>query len=727
MNAIEQLARARDTIAALRTRLGEVRATSSEAIAVIGMACRFPGEARDCEGYWHMIAAGKDAIRPIPPQRAQDMAADRLRPAALLDNIDMFDAAFFDISPREAIQMDPQQRLFLEVAWEALEDAGQTRSSLAASSTGVFVGIHNHSNGYLELQTSEASNLNEYTAIGTAHDVIGGRLAYILDLRGPCVVINTACSSSLVAVHLACQSILSRDCRLALAGGANLILGPSQDRIVGLGAMLAPDGRCKTFDARANGYGRGEGCGVVVLKRLSEALTDRDRVLAVVLGSAVNQDGRTNGLTAPNGLSQQALLRRALARAGLEPSRVGYVEAHGTGTALGDPIEVEALAAVYGGVQDGGSRCALGSAKSNINHLEGAAGIAGLIKAILGLNARLIPPVAGLEDLNPHLSLQATRLFVPTEAIDWRSDVPRVAGVSAFGWSGVNAHVLLEEGPAAPTGAAGRPTVIVVSASDRSALSARASALADALESQPDDLVESFAFTATARRTPYASRLAVVGANRSELTDLLRGAGRREPIVVRDPLPTVGFLIGDQTEVAVSLGSELIAEEEAFRDAVAGCSAAFAENAATPATLGARFAAQSDRVQTFAFCVGTAAVLQAWGIQPAAIAGWAQGTVIASYLGGDLSLSDALRRLAEGPFDAQPARAAAQLATAGVTHTVRLDRLSWGRALAAWAPALCATPATADCGRPRCGGRGDRLERGIWFGSTRCEPAGAPL
>jgi acyl transferase domain-containing protein len=334
------------------------------------MACRFPGAARDIDSYWRMAAAGEDAIGPIPAARAHDMRTEPGQSAALLDDIETFDAAFFDITPREAVQMDPQQRLFLEVGWDALEDAGQTRAGLAGSLTGVFAGVHNHSSGYLELQTADISRLNEYSATGSGHDVIAGRLAYVLDLRGPSAVINTACSSSLAAVHMACQSLRARDCRMALAGGVNLILGPMQGRLFGLSAMLAPDGRCKTFDARANGYGRGEGCGMVLLKRLSDALADRDRVIAVIRGSAVNQDGRTNGLTAPNGLSQQALIRHALERAGLAASRVGFVEAHGTGTALGDPIEVEALAAVYGMPGEGAAPCFLGSAKSNINHLE---------------------------------------------------------------------------------------------------------------------------------------------------------------------------------------------------------------------------------------------------------------------------------------------------------------------------------------------------------------------
>jgi acyl transferase domain-containing protein len=683
----QQLDRARRVIAELRKRLDVQSAASGaiapgaiapDAIAVVGMACRFPGEARDCESFWRMVSAGRDAIRPIPAHRASDIAAETLGQAALLDDIETFDAAFFDIPPREAAQMDPQQRLFLEVAWEALEDAGQTRRGLAGSQTGIFVGVHNHSGGYLELQSAKAAKLNEYTATGTGHDVIAGRLAYIFDLRGPSLVINTACSSSLVAIHIACQSLRSRDCGMAVAGGVNLILGPVQSRLFGLGGMLAPDGRCKTFDAGANGYGRGEGCGAVVLKRLPDALADRDRVLAVIRGSAINQDGRTNGLTAPNGLSQQTLLRGALARAGLEASRIGYIEAHGTGTALGDPIEVEALAAVYGIASEGAPRCGLGSAKTNINHLEGAAGIAGMIKAILTLQARVMPPVAGFERLNTHLSLEGTRLFVPAEPVEWRSELPRIAAVSAFGWSGVNAHVLLEEAPEGPPPIAARPTVIVVSATDAPGLAMRASALAGALECLPDDALENFAWTATARRSQYGFRFAAAGASRAELIEALRHAGRERQGPCAGTPAISGFLIGRDTAAPEAFGAELMASEEVFRAAVMACAAAF-DSIGEPviaAALMNGFSPVPGPAMTFAFATGVAALLTGWSIRPAAVAGWGVGAIAADYLSGAMTLAEAARRVSryeEGAVDA--AEASARLVRAGISHAVRLDTM----------------------------------------------------
>jgi acyl transferase domain-containing protein len=676
----EQLERARQVIAALRKRLAEAQAAGAEPTAIIGMACRFPGEARDCDGYWRMVVAGRDAVRPIPPPRARDMAATNLRPAALLEDIETFDAGFFDISPREAVQMDPQQRLFLEVAWEALEDAGQTRSALAGSPTGVFVGVHNHSGGYLELQTAELSRLNEYSAVGSGHDVIAGRLAYVLDLRGPSMVVNTACSSSLVAVHLACQSLAARDSRTAVVGGVNLILGPMQSRIVGLGAMLAEDGRCKTFDERADGYGRGEGCGVIVLKRLSDARADRDRILAVIRASAINQDGRTNGLTAPNGLSQQSLLRRTLASAGIEAARVGYVEAHGTGTALGDPIEVEAIASVYGASAEGAPRCALGSAKANINHLEGAAGIAGVIRTILILRNKTIPPVAGLKTLNPHLSLDGTRLFIPTEAVPWHAETPRVAAVSAFGWSGVNAHLLLEEAPAAPRRHTPRATPLLVSAPDAATLSELAASLAAALQKLPDAMLESFAWTATARRSHYDFRLAVVAGSCTEMAQALRSAAREPRLAPRQAPPRIGFVVGDDSVSAAVVGSDLMAEEETFRNIAASCAAAFevigAKEIAASLASRSGFSAVPENVRLFVCAVGVAALFERWGVQPDMVAGWGAGAVAAEYLGAKVDLAQAARQLLRGERDGRsPGSEAARLAHAGIDYVVRLDQL----------------------------------------------------
>ncbi len=369
-----------------------------------------------------------------------------MRYGAFIDDVDQFDPYFFGISPREAARMDPQQRIFLEVAWEALEDAGQTRDGLRASPTGVFVGAN--SADYLHLQLHEPDEIDTYTIVGGTGSIIANRLSYLLDLRGPSIVLDTACSSSLVATHLACQSLRSQECDTAVVGGMNLILSPVTTIAHGKGMPLSPDGRCRTFDARANGYARGEGVVAVVLKRLSSAVAAGDRIWAVIRGSAVNQDGLTNGLTAPNGRSQRAVIIQALANARLDAGQVTLIEAHGTGTSLGDPIEVEALVDVYGDPADDRGRCALGSVKTNLGHLEAGAGMAGLVKAALSIRHRAVAPNLHFQHLNPHISLDGSRLFVPTAPTPWdEPDERRYAAVSSFGAGGTNAHVVLGPGP----------------------------------------------------------------------------------------------------------------------------------------------------------------------------------------------------------------------------------------------------------------------------------------
>ena len=347
-----------------------------EAIAIIGLGCRFPG-ANNPDEFWQLLQNGVDAITEVPLSRWQVNPSDLLIPTCggFIADVDHFDPQFFGISPREAESMDPQQRLLLEVTWEALENGGQAADQLAGSSTGVFIGISNYD--YARLQLQQSSQTNAYAATGNAFSIAANRLSYLLDLRGPSWVVDTACSSSLVAVHQACLSLQQGECQMALAGGVNLILTPELTATFTKAGMIAPDGRCKTFDASANGYVRGEGCGIVVLKRLSEALKDGDSILAVIKGTAINQDGRSDGLTAPNGPAQQAVIRQALYKAGVTSAEIDYVEAHGTGTSLGDPIEVNALREVLMEDRESNQPAWIGSAKTNIGHLEAAAGIAG--------------------------------------------------------------------------------------------------------------------------------------------------------------------------------------------------------------------------------------------------------------------------------------------------------------------------------------------------------------
>jgi acyl transferase domain-containing protein/acyl carrier protein len=529
----ELLARARNVIRELKRKLVAAEARSApEPVAIVGMAGRFPGSGRDLDAFWKMTAEGRNAATEIPrerwdsasfySQKAPVAGKTNMRRAAFLNDVSGFDAAFFDVAPVEANRMDPQQRIFLETAWDALDDAGFTRASLRGSETAVFVGVHGHSADYGSMQFADPETLDGYAATGTAHDVIAGRLAYWLDLRGPAIVVDTACSSSLVAVHLACRAINAGDCDCAVVGGVNLILSARTSVAMSQLQMLADDGRCKTFDSRADGFGRGEGCGVVVLKRFSHARRDGDRILAVIRGSAINQDGRTNGLTAPSGLAQQRLLRRALEEAKVSPSDIGYFEAHGTGTALGDPIEVEAIAGVLGGEQRR-VPCVLGSVKANIGHLEGAAGIAGLIKTVLAIRNGYFPPVANLEELNPLLKLDGSGLSIPARGQDWPRNARRYAGVSSFGWSGTNAHVILEEAPEpAAQEPLGLPVVIAVSAATPEALRDLAMAFALKLEKASAEELAAMSYTSTVRRTHHRYRAAVVGSDGREMADLLR-------------------------------------------------------------------------------------------------------------------------------------------------------------------------------------------------------------
>ncbi|HXA15308.1 MAG TPA: polyketide synthase, partial [Opitutaceae bacterium] len=374
----------------------------AEPIAIIGMGCRFPGGVEDPDGFWRLLHTGTDGIVKVPANRWDidryyDPDPDApgkmsTRWGGFLQGIDYFDTRFFGISPREAAWMDPQQRLLLEVTWEALEAAGQAPDRLAGSDTGVFVGISTNDYAMLQLKHGAIKLIDAYAGTGSSASVASGRLSYLLGLQGPCISVDTACSSSLVAVHLACQSLRTGECRLALAGGVNVILSPEVTINFSKARMMAADGRCKTFDAAADGYVRGEGCGMVVLKRYTDAVASGDDILAVIPGSAVNQDGRSGGLTVPNGPAQESVIRRALKNAGIKPDQVSYIEAHGTGTSLGDPIEIGALGAVFGSDRNGHGRLNVGSVKTNIGHLEAAAGIAGLIKVVLALRRAEIPP-----------------------------------------------------------------------------------------------------------------------------------------------------------------------------------------------------------------------------------------------------------------------------------------------------------------------------------------------
>ncbi|MFS4097881.1 beta-ketoacyl synthase N-terminal-like domain-containing protein, partial [Streptomyces sp. AF1A] len=454
-----------------------------DAIAVVGIGCRLPGPVYGPDALWAQLMAGQDAVGQVPGTRwpsfagtAPDVAAlieSTPKQGAFLEDIDRFDAAFFGITPHEAEVMDPQQRLLLEVVCEALDHTGVPAFAWQSTSTGVFVGLSSLEYGHLT--TSDPARLSAWTGTGAAGSIAANRVSYLLDLHGPSITVDTACSSSLVAVHLACRSLRSGECERALAAGVNLLLSPAVTACLGQAGVLAQDGRCKPFDAAANGIARGEGCGVVVLKRLVDARREGDRVLAVIRGSAVNQDGRSAGLMAPNPLAQQALLREALRDARIAATDVDYVEAHGTGTLLGDPIEAAALGAVLGRGREPERPLLIGSVKSNVGHLEGAAGLIGLIKTVLALHHGRIPASLHFRRPNPHIAFDELNLRVVTEAMAWPAtgNRPARAGVSAFGFGGTNAHAVLEQAPPAPAGpargrhdeeAAGHPHLLLVSA-----------------------------------------------------------------------------------------------------------------------------------------------------------------------------------------------------------------------------------------------------------------------
>ncbi|MFN6567045.1 type I polyketide synthase, partial [Dendronalium sp. ChiSLP03b] len=512
----------------MQSKLEAMERRQTEPIAIVGMACRFPGGA-NLESFWQLCKDGVDAIKEVPSNRwdlnihydPNPASAGKIytRRGGFLEQVDEFDASFFGIAPREVVSLDPQQRLLLEVSWEALENAAQAPDKLHNSSSGVFVGINSDDYKQLQLMSGDATNLNAYTFTGNTASVAAGRLSYFLGLQGPTLAVDTACSSSLVAVHLACQSLRNGECRLALAGGVHLMLSENLNIVLCRMQALSPDGYCKTFDAEANGYGRGEGCGVVVLKRLTDAIADNDNILAVIRGTAINHDGRSSGLTVPNGLAQEKLINAALANGRVEPAQVSYVEVHGTGTALGDPIEVEALANVLGKKRSPNQPLVLGSVKTNIGHLEAAAGIAGLIKVVLAMQHREIPPHLHLKKLNPVIAWEELPVVIPTELTPWSSidGQRRFAGVSSFGMSGTNAHVVLEEAGELEnqhrmaTEPFERPLhILTLSAKNEIALQELAKRYFHHLTANPSESLADICFTANTGRSHFEYRLAIV-------------------------------------------------------------------------------------------------------------------------------------------------------------------------------------------------------------------------
>ena len=521
------LQRAAEELARQRVEIESLRRDRLEPIAIVGMACRLPG-ADSPEAFWSLLDRGGDAVTEVPRDRWNASAfydADpsvpgkmATRQGAFIRNADTFDAPFFGIAPREAQSLDPQQRVLLETVWQALEQANIAPPSLYGSATAVFVGITCFDHAIRMSESAE--NFNSYAGTGSALNMAAGRISYVLGLTGPSMAVDTACSSSLVCLHLACQNLRLRESNAAIVGGVHLILSPHVMVSFSQARMLAADGRSKTFDASADGYSRGEGCGVVVLKRLSDAIAERDTILGVIRGTAVNQDGPSGGLTVPNGASQQQVIARALATAGVEPAAVAYVEAHGTGTPLGDPIEVEALARVYGKGRAAGAPLLVGSAKTNIGHLEPAAGMAGLIKILLAFRHGRIPRHLHFQTPNPHIPWGSVPVKVASEAVEWpRSSTARLAGLSGFGFSGTNAHVIIEEPPVDPRPVAdaahSSTRLLPLSAKDDAALRELAARYARVLADEREDFA-AICHTAGAGRAHFPHRLAVIASTATE-------------------------------------------------------------------------------------------------------------------------------------------------------------------------------------------------------------------
>ena len=682
---------------------------TNQPIAIIGMGCRLPGGATNPQHFWELLCNGVDAITEVPKERwdwrlvydekQEKPGKTASRWGGFLSDIDQLDAQFFGVSPREATRIDPQQRLLLEVAWEALEDAGQTMNTLAGSMTGVFVGISAHDYSDIQAERTEYALMNAYTNLGSAMSIAANRISFRLNLQGPSLAVDTACSSALMAVHLACQSIWRSESNMALAGGVNALLRPSLTIGFSQASMLSPDGRCKSFDAAGNGYVRSEGAGIVVLKPYQQALADGDPIAAVIRSTAVNQDGHTPSITMPSQSAQEAMLVQAYAQAGIAPEQVDYVEAHGTGTPVGDPIEAKALGAVLGKNRSDGNVCLIGSAKSNIGHLEAASGIAGLIKAVLCIQHGQIPPTLHYQTPNPDIPFDDLKLRVVDELTPWPDNGrPRTAGVNAFGFGGTNTHVVLQEPPPSlpqigggtdlassestvlsetslnvaestePLSASQQPppqvgegrggvSLLTLSARGEAALKALAASYVDFLRGDSDATLDDLAYTMTRRRSHHDHRLALLVRDRQQLTRRLRAVanGERVPNLVSghcdaDEAPKLIFVYTGMGPQWWGMGQELMAREPVFHQSLVDCDAAFQQIAGWSLldAMGAS-EAESRMAETavaqpanFAIQVALTKLWAFWGIEPTAVVGHSVGEIAAAYVAGALSLEDAL-------------------------------------------------------------------------------------
>ncbi|MEO0540609.1 MAG: SDR family NAD(P)-dependent oxidoreductase, partial [Cyanobacteria bacterium P01_A01_bin.105] len=676
-NNDQRMARALQAIEKLQAKLVASETAKTEPIAIVGLGCRFPG-ANGPEAFWKLLVNGQDAISRVPIDRWDanayyDPDPDTpgkivTREGGFVDYLKDFDAPFFGISPREAASLDPQQRLMLEVSWEAMEHAGLVPAQWIKRPVGVFVGISSHDYSQY-LSTRSTDEIDAYLATGNAHSVAAGRLSYTLGFTGPSLVVDTACSSSLVALHLACQSLRNQECEVALAGGVNRILAPEFSINFSKAHMLAPDGRCKTFDAAADGFSRGEGCGVVVLKRLSDALERGDSILALVRGSAVNQDGRSSGLTVPNGPSQQAVIRRALAAGNVKPEQIDYIEAHGTGTALGDPIEVGALGAVFADSHTHQNPLKLGSVKTNVGHLEAAAGIAGLIKVVLSMQHKVLPPHLHFHQPSPHIDWSSLPVKVVDRLSDWNLDdqeTSRFAGVSSFGFSGTNAHVVLASAPSQAISSEDSPEyksgktvshLLTLSAKGPEALKALAEQYVDQLK-QTNASLQDLCWSTWALRSHHPYRLAIATDSLTDASIQLTDFLQQSPPVerARSRHPKITFLFTGQGAQYIDMGRQLYDSEPLFRQTLDRCESILKEEGLSlfdilyPSAPTPRPAPLHQTVNTqpalFAIAYGLVTLWDAWGIRPDVVLGHSIGEYAAACTAGVMDWDAGLRLIA---------------------------------------------------------------------------------